>query len=183
MVFAEQTVPLRDGSSLTLRSAGPQDAEAVLAYLEGTTAETPYLLREPGESSFSLGQEQQFLQGRLDSPRDLMLLGFYKGELAGSCALVSVGPFRRRVAHRCEVSIALYQKFCGKGIGAAMMTALLAQAKAAGYEQAELTVMAENRPAVALYERLGFVRCGTLPHNMKYADGRYADACWMQKSL
>ena len=182
MVFAEQTVPLRDGSSLTLRSAGPQDAEAVLAYLEGTTAETPYLLREPGESSFSLGQEQQFLQGRLDSPRDLMLLGFYKGELAGSCALASVGPFQR-VAHRCEVSIALYQKFCGKGIGTAMMTALLAQAKAAGYEQAELTVMAENRPAVALYERLGFVRCGTLPHNMKYADGHYDDGYWMQKSL
>lgn len=182
MVFAEQTVPLQDGSFLTLRSAGPQDAEAVLAYLEGTTAETPYLLREPGESSFSLGQEQQFLQGRLDSPRDLMLLGFYKDELAGSCALASVGPFQR-VAHRCEVSIALYQKFCGKGIGTAMMTALLAQAKAAGYEQAELTVMAENRPAVALYERLGFVRCGTLPHNMKYADGHYADACWMQKSL
>ena len=123
------------------------------------------------------------LARRLDSPRDLMLLGFYKGELAGSCALASVGPFRRRVAHRCEVSIALYQKFCGKGIGTAMMTALLAQAKAAGYEQAELTVMAENRPAVALYERLGFVRCGTLPHNMKYADGRYADAYWMQKSL
>ena len=182
MVFAEQTVPLRDGSSLTLRSAGPQDAEAVLAYLEGTTAETPYLLREPGESSFSLGQEQQFLQGRLDSPRDLMLLGFYGGELAGSCSFSAVGPFRR-VAHRCEVAIALYRKFCGKGIGTAMMTALLERARAAGYEQAELTVVADNKPAIALYERLGFVHCGTLPHNMKYADGHYADACWMQKSL
>ncbi len=182
MVFAEQTVPLRDGSVLTLRSAGPEDAEAMLACLEGTTAETPYLLREPGESRFTPEQEQQFLQRMAASPRDIMLLGFCAGELAGSCSLSAAGPYQR-VAHRCEVSIALYRKYCGKGIGTAMMTALLAQAKAAGYEQAELTVMAENRPAVALYERLGFVRCGTLPHNMKYADGRYADAYWMQKSL
>ena len=182
MVFPEQRVSLRDGSVLTIRSAGPQDAEAMLTCLDATTAETPYLLREPGESSFTLEQERQFLQGRLDSPRDLMLLGFYEGELAGSCALASVGPFQR-VAHRCEVSIALYRKFCGKGIGTAMMTALLEQARAAGYEQAELTVVADNKPAIALYERLGFVLCGTLPHNMKYADGRYADACWMQKSL
>lgn len=182
MRYPETIVPLRDGSRLTLRSAGPQDAEAVLAYLEATTAETPYLLREPGESSFTPEQERQFLQSRADSPRDLMLLGFYEGELVGSCALASLGPFRR-VAHRCDVSIALYRKFCGKGMGTAMMTALLAQAKAAGYEQAELTVMADNKPAIALYERLGFVSCGTLPHNMKYADGSYADACWMAKSL
>ena len=182
MVFAEQTVLLRDGSDLTLRSAVPEDACSLLACLQDTTAETPYLLREPGEGSFTPEQERQFLQGVADSPRELMLLGFCDGELAGSCSLSAVGPYRR-VAHRCEVAIALYRKFCGRGMGTAMMTALLDQAKAARYEQAELTVVADNRPAVALYERLGFVRCGTLPHNMKYADGRYADAYWMQKSL
>lgn len=182
MVFSEQTIPLRDGSVLTLRSAGPEDAEVLLACLQETTAETPYLLREPGEGSFTPEQERQFLQGMADSPRDIMLLGFCAGELAGSCSLSAVGPYQR-VAHRCEVAIALYHKFCGKGIGTAMMTALLAQAKVAGYEQAELTVVADNAAAVALYERLGFVRCGTLPHNMKYADGRYADAYWMQKPL
>lgn len=182
MRYPETTVPLRDGSSLTLRSAGPEDADAVLAYLEATTAETPYLLREPGESSFTPEQERQFLQSRADSPRDLMLLGFYEGELVGSCALASVGPFQR-VAHRCEVSIALYRKFWGKGIGTRMMTAVLEQAKAAGFEQAELTVVAENQAAVALYERLGFERCGTLPRNMKYSDGHYADVYWMVKYL
>lgn len=182
MVFAEQTVPLRDGSVLTLRSAGPQDAEAMLACLEGTTAETPYLLREPGESRFTPEQERQFLQRMVASPRDIMLLGFCAGELAGSCSFSAVGPYQR-VAHRCEVAIALYRKFWGKGIGTRMMTAVLEQAKAAGFEQAELTVVADNKPAIALYERLGFVLCGTLPHNMKYADGHYADAYWMQKSL
>lgn len=182
MRYPETSLPLRDGTLLTIRSAGPEDSERMLACLQETTAETPYLLREPEDPSFTPEQERQFLQGRADSPRDLMLLGFCDGELVGSCSLASVGSFRR-VAHRCEVAVALYRKFWGKGIGTRMMTAVLEQAKAAGYEQAELTVVADNHTAVALYEKLGFERCGTLPRNMKYADGHYADVHWMIKYL
>ena len=54
-------------------------------------------------------------------------------------------------------------------------------AKKAGYEQAELEVIANNKPAIALYEKLGFQKYGTFPDNMKYADGSYADAYWMMK--
>lgn len=182
MQYPETAIPLRDGSTLTIRHAVPEDAEAMLAFLHRISAETPYLLREPEECTISPEEERQFLQGRAEAPRDLMLLGFCDGELAGSCSFSSVGPFRR-VAHRCEVAIALYRKFWGKGIGTRMMTAVLEQAKAAGFEQAELTVVADNQAAVALYERLGFERCGTLPRNMKYADSHYADVYWMVKYL
>lgn len=64
-----------------------------------------------------------------------------------------------------------------------MLSALLGAAKQVGYEQAELEVVSENRRAMALYEKLGFERCGHLPNNMKYADGSYADAEWMVKKL
>ena len=53
----------------------------------------------------------------------------------------------------------------------------------AGYEQAELEVMAENENAIAMYEKLGFKKYGTFPDNMKYADGSYMDAYWMMKKL
>ena len=56
-------------------------------------------------------------------------------------------------------------------------------AKKAGYEQAELEVIANNKPAIALYEKLGFQKYGTFPDNMKYADDSYADAYWMMKKL
>lgn len=56
-------------------------------------------------------------------------------------------------------------------------------AKKAGYEQAELEVISDNKPAVALYEKLGFKIYGTFPDNIKYADGTYADAYWMMKKL
>ena len=64
-----------------------------------------------------------------------------------------------------------------------MMTEALKVAKQAGYEQAELEVVADNIRAVHLYEKMGFQKYGTFPDNMKYADGSYADAYWMMKKL
>ena len=37
--------------------------------------------------------------------------------------------------------------------------------------------------AIHLYKSLGFEIYGMLPHNMKYADGTYADTYWMMKRL
>ena len=42
---------------------------------------------------------------------------------------------------------------------------------------------AENKNAILLYEKLGFIKYGTFPNDMKYADGSYSDAYWMMKKL
>ena len=60
---------------------------------------------------------------------------------------------------------------------------LLTLAKEAGYEQAELEVIAGNERAISLYKQLGFQEYGILPDNVKYKDGSYADAVWMMKKL
>ncbi|MBQ2884644.1 MAG: GNAT family N-acetyltransferase, partial [Alphaproteobacteria bacterium] len=81
------------------------------------------------------------------------------------------------------VAIALYQEYCGCGIGKAMMQTVLDVAKNLGYEQAELEVISDNKNAIAMYESLGFEKYGTFPNNMKYPDGSYAAADWMMKRL
>ena len=81
-----------------------------------------------------------------------------------------------------ELTVCL-KEYCGCGIGAAMLQTVLNVAKEAGYEQAELEVMAENENAIVMYEKLGFKKYGTFPDNMKYADGEYMDAYWMMKKL
>ena len=46
-----------------------------------------------------------------------------------------------------------------------------------------LEVVTENRRAISLYQKMGFRICGTLPDNMKYKDGTYADVYWMMRKL
>lgn len=172
----------KSGRTVILRNAEVSDGEALIRYLRKTTEETPFLLRDPEEVSFTPEQEAAFIQRCLDDDRGLMLVATVDEELAGSCSMMCAGPFRRS-RHRCEVAIALYRKFCGAGIGEMMMRAVLEAAGNAGYEQAELEVMAENDRAMALYRKLGFEPFGRFPHNMKYQDGSYADAIWMMKQL
>lgn len=100
----------------------------------------------------------------------------------GNCALISMGNYHR-YRHRCSVAIALYQEYCGLGIGKQMLKEILQTAKQLGYEQAELEVVTDNRRAVALYQSLGFEIYGTQPHSMKYKDGSYVDEYLMVKRL
>lgn len=170
------------GRTVVLRSAETSDAEALIEYLKVTTGETPYLIREPEEVTITLEQEKNFIENKIEAERELMLVATINGKHIGNCSLMSVAPYKR-YAHRCEVAIALYQEYCGCGIGKAMMQTVLDVAKNLGYEQAELEVISDNKSAIEMYEKLGFEKHGLFPNNMKYSDGSCADADWMMKRL
>ena len=111
-----------------------------------------------------------------------MLVACADGRHVGNCSLMRAGP-QLRYRHRCSVGIALYREFWGRGIGRLLMEAVLDAARRVGYEQAELEAVSGNVRAIALYESLGFETYATLPRNMKYKDGSYADNVWMMKRL
>ena len=182
MEFGEISIKDKLGRTVILRNARPEDSAALIEYLRITSAETPYLIREPEEITITEEQENQFIQAKIDAERELMLVAFIDGKHIGNCSLMSIAPYKR-YCHRCDVAIALYKEYCGCGIGKAMLQTVLDVAKSIGYEQAELEVMAENKDAIAMYEKLGFEKFGTFPDNMKYADGSYMDAYWMMKKL
>lgn len=181
MFYEEEEIEINH-KKIIFRSAREDDAGQLMAYLKETSQETPFLIREPEEINISLQQERNFLKEKEKDPRELLLLAIEDGNHMGSCAISSLGTFAR-YAHRCSISIALYQKYCGRGIGRKMMEAALEAAKGMGYEQAELEVAASNYLAIALYKSLGFSKYGVFPDNMKYKDGTYEDAFWMMKKL
>lgn len=170
------------GRTVVLRNAEPSDAEDLIKYLKTTTEETPFLIREPDEVTLTAEQEANFINLNINDEKRLMLIATVDGKHIGNCSLAPIGSFRR-YAHRCDVAIALYQEYCSTGIGNQMLSKILEIAKSLGYEQAELEVVSENKNAIALYEKLGFVKYGTLPDNMKYADGSYTSTDWMMKKL
>ena len=182
MRFDTLEVKDKTGQTIVLRNAEESDAEDLIKYLRITTGETPFLIREPDEVKLTLEQEKHFITSCIDSERELMLIATINGRHIGNCSLSSIGTYKR-YAHRCEVAIALYQKYCGRGIGKIMLKTILDMARNLGYEQAELEVAAGNERAISLYKNLGFEKYGVFPNNMKYANGQYTDSYWMMKKL
>ncbi len=81
-------------------------------------------------------------------------------------------------AHRGKLGMGLLPAHRGRGIGRMLMEAALKAAWGSGLTRVELAVHADNAPAIALYERLGFEREGVL-RNASLIDGRYRDAIAM----
>lgn len=76
-------------------------------------------------------------------------------------------------AHVGALGIGVVPAFRGKGVGAALMQAALDEARKR-YVRIELTVRAQNAPAIALYEKFGFQREG-ICRDAIFVDGRYED--------
>lgn len=180
MIIEEEKMTLQ-GRELVLRCPVEEDAAMLIEYLKVTCSETRFLVKEPEEIQMTVEEEIDFIQKNRDSERDLMILGFLDGEYVGNCSLMGMYP--KRYQHRVLAGIALYQKFTGMGIGQRMLQKLIMVAKNLGLEQMELEVHADNQMAIHLYEKLGFVKTGTYPRDMKYLDGSYADAFYMVKNL
>jgi [ribosomal protein S18]-alanine N-acetyltransferase len=66
-------------------------------------------------------------------------------------------------------SIAVDQSIRGKGLGAFLLTACEDLARKRGCHTVALEVRADNKPAIGLYQRFGYVITGDLPGY--YADG------------
>lgn len=182
MEYTPREIVLKNGETCVIRRAEEADAEELLACLKATSGETPYMAREPEEITLTAEEERSFLRRKTDAQRELMLCAWVGGRLAGSASFVPVSE-RRRLRHRCTVGVSLYREFWGLGIGTALLGEVLAAARTAGYEQAELDVVSTNAPAVAVYRKLGFEAVGTIPRAMKYRDGSRADLLLMVKPL
>ena len=105
---------------------------------------------------------------------DYMLLAFVDGEIAGQAGLHQAARSPRR-AHVRMIGMGVHSRFQGKGVGTALMTALIDIAdKWLPVTRIELTVFTDNERAIKLYRKFGFEMEGT---HKAYAlrDGRYAD--------
>jgi ribosomal-protein-alanine N-acetyltransferase len=71
----------------------------------------------------------------------------------------------------------------GRGVGRALLSENLRQAANAGAKAMFLEVAKDNAPALALYERFGFVKVGERAGYYRRADGTRATGVVMRKSL
>ena len=81
-----------------------------------------------------------------------------------------------RCAHIVNASYAVRSDMRGKHIGALLVTDCLHRCRELGFRVLQFNaVVADNKPALALYKSLGFVQLGVIPGGFRKKDGSYAD--------
>jgi len=153
---------------ITIRTADPSDAEAILKCYTAPLA-ARNTLQIPYRSLESV-REQLTKSGEGDH----LLAAEIEGEVVGVIGLHTSS--RPRVNHKAEVGMMVRDDWKGKGVGAALMQAVIELAdKWLNLTRIELTVFTDNESAIALYRKFGFEIEGTL---RKYAfrDGEFVDA-------
>lgn len=159
---------------LVIRRAQPSDFEAIAHHLSDP-------LVFPGTLQAPHASPEVWRKRMAEMPEtDYVLVALADGRFAGFAGLHATGKSPRR-AHAMHLGITVSGEWQGKGVGRALMNALLDLADNwLNVIRIELTVFTENARAIALYEQCGFEIEGT---HRAYAlrEGRYADTYSMAR--
>lgn len=99
-----------------------------------------------------------------------------EGELIGWCDITALD--RPVFAHIGSLGMGVLAAYRGQGIGKALISAALQKARAKGLTRIELTVRENNKAAIALYKKFGFVAEG-IHKNGVCIDGQYENHIFM----
>ena len=119
--------------------------------------------------------------------RAALVAGGYPHLVAVAAAAVVgfayAGPYRSRPAYRFTVENSVYVEAAGRGIGRALLGALIARCEDAGFRQMVAVIGdSANAASIGLHRALGFRRVGTLD-SVGFKHGRWVDSVIMQRPL
>jgi len=156
--------------SVTIRPAQPEDAE-ILAKAESEIARFPGLLvQTPGEIPPAAYAEKVSALKQ----RGRYIVAQSRGRIVGHAFLEPMGLFATR--HVAQLTIVVHPGFQGRGVGAALLSDLLAWAKKnSALGKIELLVRATNERAISLYRKFGFAIEGRFRNRVKLNASDYVD--------
>lgn len=159
-------------NELVLRAVRLEDAEGLNE-----------LSNLPGSMSGTLGLPFRSLATtcrQIESAPDgnMHLAALLDGRIVGTAGLER---FHRRRRHVANLGMAVHDDFTGRGIGTALLAALVDAADNwLQIRRLELTVYVDNAPAIALYRKFGFEVEGT-HRDYAFRNGHYVDVLAMAR--
>ena len=177
-----KTIKLKDGRECNFRNGEERDGQAALDNFILTHEQTDYLLTYPDENTMTAEQEGRFLQKKTDSETEVEILAEVNGVVAGLAGIDTVGG-RDKIRHRADFGISIDRQYWNLGIGTELLHACIDCARKAGYEQIELSVVAENETAITMYRKAGFEEYGRNPRGFKSRLTGYQELIYMRMEL
>lgn len=160
-----------------IRDATHEDAEAIAAIYNDAVVNTTAIWNE---IAVDAANRQAWILARQQAGLPVLVVQI-EGQVAGYS---SYGPWRAFDGYRATVEHSVYvdPAFRGRGLGRALMQALIAYARAAEVHVMIAAIEAGNAPSIALHRDLGFSAPQILPQvGQKF--GRWLDLAFMQLQL
>ena len=161
---------------MDIRLARHDDAEAIrqIYNLEVSTSTVTFDLVPR-----TLGEQVQWLEAR--SGAHAVIVADRDGEVVG---FASLSPFRDRPAYNSTVEDSVYVRADqrGQGLGAALLTELVALAGQHGFHTVVARIVGGHDASIELHRRLGFDEVGT-EREVGRKFGKWLDVVVMQRLL
>jgi L-phenylalanine/L-methionine N-acetyltransferase len=162
--------PLLTG--LTIRAREPGDWQEIAALMElpsvrWGTLRLPYTRKDQWRKTMENPPEER-----------TGIVAVLEGRIVGSA---DVFQYKGRRRHVGDIGMSVHDDFQRRGIGSALMAALINVADDwLDLKRLELTVYADNAPAIRLYQKFGFEVEGTL-RGYAFRAGQYVDSFFMAR--
>lgn len=163
---------------LIIRPALEADAAELRDYAARLFSEDlPGIFRRPTPT---LDEELEFICARINPPNSTALVALVDGRIVG--LLDVLGEALAETSHVGTLGISVDRQWRGRGIGGALLDAMVRWAQKHGVARIQAAVWENNPRALALYERHGFVREGVCRRAV-IRDGRSIDTILIARVL
>jgi RimJ/RimL family protein N-acetyltransferase len=181
--LTQRTFKLKTGETGLLRGAERKDAQAILDHAKANLREGHGNVTLSSEFKLTVADEIKWIKEHREKRDWLAIVAEVDGKIIG--LLNFKAELRKRLAHRGMFGISIRKQWRGRGVGEAVLRALLDWAtKNPRIEKVSLAVLADNANAIALYRKLGFKEEGRRVREIKFGEGQYKDdllmAVWVK---
>lgn len=167
-------------SRIIVRSIAKGEGADFLAMQKQLDTESNYMLLLPEERTTTAEESEQFVEGILAQDDFLFVALDDNGKIAGY--ILAEQGIPKKISLSAYIVIGLQQSIQRKGIGTIFFHELNKWAHRKKLKRLELTVIAENTGAVALYKKAGFEIEGTKKCAI-FQEGAFLDEYYMSKIL
>ena len=157
---------LKNGAEVTLRFRRIDDADNLFQMFSSMS-------QKALEWSMAPYTKERIERWMDDLPNLIPLVSEYQGRIIGQ-AVIHKFPQERRKGIG-EFAVYLHDDFQNVGLGTALTKRILKLAKKEKMHRIELSVVAENKIALRLYEKFGFQIEGTSKDDFYGCDSKYHD--------
>ncbi|EJV61561.1 GCN5 family N-acetyltransferase [Bacillus mycoides] len=163
-----------------IREIRVEDAASFLQLSKQLDEETKFMLYEPGERKTTVEQQEKMVHRFIENEYATIFVAVEDDRVIGF--ILANGNDVQRKRHVAGIVIGILQEYSGRGIGTSLFKEVEKWARLHDVWRLELTVMAHNTRAQALYSKIGFAQEG-VKKSALIIDGKGIDEYEMAKLL